>query len=116
MLLNFGHTIGHGIEAYYNYKKYSHGEAVAIGMHYITHIGENLGLTKVGCSEKIISILKQYKLPYEVLGIDSTKLLDIIAKDKKVFDKGLNFIVIKDIGEAFINNIPIEEIDKYLKI
>lgn len=36
MILNFGHTLGHAIESYYNYEKYTHGSAVAIGMCMIT--------------------------------------------------------------------------------
>ena len=46
MLLNFGHTLGHAIEQYYNYTKYSHGEGVAIGMYVISKISEEKGLTK----------------------------------------------------------------------
>ena len=41
MKLNFGHTIGHALEQYYNYSKYTHGEAVAIGMYEITKISES---------------------------------------------------------------------------
>ena len=46
MILNFGHTIGHAIEQYYNFEKHSHGEAVSIGMIDIVNIGEKLGITK----------------------------------------------------------------------
>ena len=46
MLLNFGHTLGHAIEQYYNYSKYTHGVAVAIGMYEITKISEEKGFTK----------------------------------------------------------------------
>ena len=53
MLLNFGHTLGHSIEQYYNYEKYTHGEAVAIGMYMITKISEEKGLTKKETAEKI---------------------------------------------------------------
>ena len=48
MLLNFGHTIGHGIEKLYHFKTYSHGQAVGTGMHEITVLSEKLGLTKPG--------------------------------------------------------------------
>ena len=53
MLLNFGHTLGHAIEQYYNYTKYTHGEAVAIGMYEITKISEAKGLTVKGTAERI---------------------------------------------------------------
>ena len=44
MLLNFGHTLAHTIEQYYNYERESHGEAVGIGMYQITKIAEEMGL------------------------------------------------------------------------
>ncbi len=46
MLLNFGHTLGHAIEKYYNFTGYTHGEAVAIGMYKITLESEKIGITK----------------------------------------------------------------------
>ncbi len=48
MLLNFGHTLGHAIEKYYNFTGYTHGEAVAIGMYKITLESEKIGITKKG--------------------------------------------------------------------
>ncbi|WP_163192689.1 3-dehydroquinate synthase [Clostridium thermarum] len=114
MLLNFGHTIGHGIEAYYEYKTYTHGEAVAIGMYCISGIGEQLGLTAPGCNEKIKAILKQYHLPYKA-PVNVDELLEIIKNDKKVFDDGLNFILIKDIGNAYINKVKLQDISIFLK-
>ena len=66
MLLNFGHTLGHAIETYYNFKKFTHGEAVAIGMYEISKLAENKGLTEKGVAEDIKEILVQYGLPYEV--------------------------------------------------
>lgn len=107
MLLNFGHTIGHGIEQYYSYKKYSHGEAVAIGMYEIARRGENIGVTKAGTAEEIKNILIQYKLPYE-MDINIKEILEPIALDKKNFGKNLNLILLKDIGESIIYNTSVE--------
>lgn len=114
MLLNFGHTIGHAVEKYYNYSKYTHGEAVAIGMYNITVISEKLGYSSKGCSEKIKDILKKYELPYEMKDIDSKILVDTIKSDKKVFDKGISLVFISDIGSSFIKNLPIDAIEKLL--
>ena len=113
MLLNFGHTIGHGIEAYYEYKTYTHGEAVAIGMYSISGIGEQLGLTDIGCSEKIRKILEQYHLPYNA-PVDVDKLLNIVMNDKKVFDDGLNFILIRKIGDSYINKVRLKDVSDFL--
>lgn len=113
MLLNFGHTLGHGIEAYYDYKTYTHGEGVAMGMYSISKIGEKLGLTKDGCSEKIKEALVQYHLPYK-LPVHINDLLNIINKDKKVMDTGLNFILIKDLGEGYIKKVKLTDVAKFL--
>lgn len=101
MLLNFGHTIGHAIEQYFNYTKYTHGEAVAIGMYEITKLSEELGITKVGTKDIIKDILIKYELPYE-LTIDINELIETMKLDKKNLKNNINLIFLKEIGESFI--------------
>ena len=101
MLLNFGHTIGHAIEQYYKYSKYTHGEAVAIGMYEITKLSEELGITKNGTVDIIKDILIKYQLPYE-LTIDIEEILETMKLDKKNLGSSLNLIFLKEIGESFI--------------
>ena len=103
MLLNFGHTLGHAIEQYYDYKKYTHGEGVAIGMYQIAKIGEEKNLTKNGTAELIKNILIKYNLPYE-LDVDINKLLETINLDKKKLGSKINLILLKEIGESYIYN------------
>ena len=102
MLLNFGHTLGHAIEKYYNFTGYSHGEAVAIGMYCISLISEKLGITKEGTANEIKEILVSYNLPYEVELKDIDNVINTIALDKKNIGKVLKVIVIKEIGESII--------------
>lgn len=101
MLLNFGHTLGHAIEQYYNYTKYSHGEGVAIGMYAISKISEEKGLTKKGTSQRIKDILVKYNLPYE-LDINIEEILEAINLDKKKLGNNLNVIILKEIGNSEI--------------
>ena len=101
MLLNFGHTLGHAIEQYYNYSKYTHGVAVAIGMYEITKISEEKGFTKKGSAEKIKEILKKNKLPYE-MDINMGEVIHSIELDKKNLGNDLNLILLKEIGNAEI--------------
>ena len=101
MLLNFGHTIGHAIEQYFNYTRYTHGEAVAIGMYEITKLSEELGITKVGTKDIIKDILIKYELPYE-LTIDINELIETMKLDKKNLKNNINLIFLKEIGESFI--------------
>lgn len=105
MMLNFGHTLGHSIEQYFNYEKYTHGEAVGMGMYSITKRSEELGLTEPGSAERIKNILIKYNLPYEVLGLDKDKVLQAIGLDKKNDKDTINIILLKKIGVVFIKNI-----------
>lgn len=101
MLLNFGHTLGHAIEQYYNYTKYTHGEAVAIGMYEITKISEAKGLTVKGTAERIKEILIKYNLPYK-MDVNIEEIFDTINLDKKKLGKSLNLIILKEIGNSEI--------------
>lgn len=102
MLLNFGHTLGHAIEKYYNFTGYSHGEAVAIGMYNISLKSEDEGITEKSVSEEIKEILINYDLPYEVDIKDNNKIIDTISLDKKNIGSVLKVILLKSIGESII--------------
>ena len=108
MLLNFGHTLGHAIETYYNFKEFTHGEAVAIGMYEITKISEEKGFTEMGVSEEIKEILIQYGLPYEAKISDNAAVLETISLDKKNIDNVLKVVLLKRIGESFLEKTDIK--------
>ncbi|MCS5420999.1 MULTISPECIES: 3-dehydroquinate synthase [Psychrilyobacter] len=113
MILNFGHTLGHAIEKYYNYGKYTHGEAISIGMYDITKLGERLGITKPGVSDKIKEILKKYNLPIED-EVEIKDLIEIMKTDKKNISGILNFIFLSEIGKVEIKKVGEEEITNKL--
>ena len=100
MLLNFGHTYGHAIEKYYNFTGYSHGQAVAIGMAFISAISEKLGQSEKGTTARIVKILKQYGLPTEDK-VEVKEVMNAILNDKKNFGKKLHVVLLKRIGESF---------------
>ncbi|MCY6369993.1 3-dehydroquinate synthase [Clostridium ganghwense] len=114
MLLNFGHTIGHAIEKYFNFEKYTHGEAVALGMYAITKKSEDMGITKKGTCENIKHILKKYKLQYKINFEDKDKILEAINLDKKNKGEFINVILLNYIGEGVIKKINKEEIIKFI--
>ncbi|WP_298840636.1 3-dehydroquinate synthase [Clostridium sp.] len=115
MLLNFGHTIGHAIEQFFNFTKYSHGEAVAMGMYSITKLGEELGLTKIGTSIAIKEILIKYNLPWELPEIRTQAIIETISHDKKNIGGSMNLILIDSIGNSFIQKIDKTKIENYLR-
>ncbi|MDD3766955.1 MAG: 3-dehydroquinate synthase [Eubacteriales bacterium] len=109
MILNFGHTIGHAVENYYNYEKYTHGEAVAIGMYNISLIGEKMGITPEGTAEKIKEVLQKYNLPH-ALDVDFASLSKAMALDKKNLDSNIHLILLDRIGNAVIRLMPGNEV------
>lgn len=115
MILNFGHTLGHAIENYYNYETYTHGEAVAIGMYYITQKSEALGYTELGTSDKIKKLLLNFDIEYSFPNLDMDYISRSVLLDKKNISGKINLVLLKKIGEAFIDQIPIENIDNFLQ-
>ncbi|MBY6929366.1 3-dehydroquinate synthase [Clostridium botulinum] len=108
MLLNFGHTLGHAIEAYYNFNKYTHGEAVGIGMYKIIKISEEKGIMPKGCAGEIKDILIQYSLPYDIEIENSDEILETISLDKKNINSVLKIVLLESIGQSFLKSTNIE--------
>ena len=109
MILNFGHTIGHAIEQFTSYEKYSHGEAISAGMVDITKIGEKKGFTKKDEFLKIEKLLKALNLPTEI-EYPKDRISEIMKRDKKSTSDGINFVILKEIGEVEIRKIREKEI------
>ena len=102
MKLNFGHTLAHGIEAFYRYEKYTHGEAVGIGMHEITKLSERKGLTKPGCADRIRRIMENLDMDFDIGAAENEEILSHVKSDKKMEGSTLNVILLEDIGKCFI--------------
>ena len=99
-VLNFGHTIGHAIEKYYDFSKFSHGQSVAIGMVYAVKISHILNLCGYDLFEKIIKILNLYNLPTHTGEKINNKILaDICCGDKKSENEFIKFVLLEDIGK-----------------
>lgn len=112
-LLNLGHTLGHSIEKLSGFT-ISHGHAVAIGLHLIAQIAENMGIAEKGLAETIKKAWIANDLPYEV---DMTT--EAIAKgaymDKKRKGKTISFVIPEKIGSCIIKKIEINEIEEILR-
>lgn len=114
LLLNFGHTIGHGIENTAGYGVVSHGEAVALGMVMINRHAEAIGLTPEGLTDQLIAMLEKYHLPTSHEALDSEKIYQAITHDKKARGSQIKIILLAEIGQAKIVTIPIEEMRNYI--
>lgn len=115
LVLNFGHTLAHTLEQYFQYEKHSHGEAVAIGMYQITKASEQLGMTENKISDKIKAVLEKYELPIQA-DIEMEKLKQTILVDKKNINNKLSLILLKNLGEAIIYPTDLSFFDKIERI
>jgi 3-dehydroquinate synthase len=114
MILNFGHTIGHAIERAANYK-YSHGEAVAIGMHGAARISRDCGLCSQQTVDQVCDILTKYCLPLKVQGCTVRQLEAYLMRDKKTINGKINWVLLNSIGSAVVkNDIPEHIVTKAL--
>jgi len=104
-ILNFGHTVGHVVETFYKFKKYSHGEAVAIGMAQITKKTVEDGISQPDTYTNIIEILDAYGLPSKLPSMPLDKVQEILFTDKKFENDALYICALKKIGEAEIVKI-----------
>ena len=101
-ILNFGHTIGHALEAISHYGKYLHGEAISIGQVAAAQLSAQvLGLSQIDV-ERIRSLFERAGLPTEVK-LNRSQLLKLTAAmslDKKVAAGEIKFVLARKIGEV----------------
>jgi 3-dehydroquinate synthetase len=115
-LLNYGHTVAHGLEAAGKYDRFLHGEAVAIGMMAAARLSHQLGLLSPGVVERQEAILQKFGLPTVCSGVHLTDVLAAMELDKKVRGKAIRWVLLKDIGKAVIrSDIPKKELLSVLK-
>ncbi|MEE2700686.1 MAG: 3-dehydroquinate synthase [Chloroflexota bacterium] len=100
VLLNYGHTIGHGLEAATEYGQFLHGEAVAIGMMGAAKIGVEIGVTPDYIVERQAKVFQKFGLPMDCPNIDRDKVLAAMSLDKKAVGSSLRWVFLEDIGRA----------------
>lgn len=112
-LLNFGHTVGHAVEALSNFN-ITHGNAVAIGMYVITKAWERRGLCKKGTVNYLEEVLEKYSLP-QTCDYSSENLRDVCSSDKKMEGSTLNLVVPIEIGRCEVLKVDMDELENILK-
>ncbi len=103
-ILNYGHTIAHGLEAATQYKRFLHGEAVAIGMVGAAKLSQRLGLLSSDTVERQRYLLQKFGLSTGFSGLDLTEIERAMELDKKTKKKTINWVLIQDIGKAVIRS------------
>ncbi|MDR4888716.1 3-dehydroquinate synthase [Fredinandcohnia sp. QZ13] len=114
-ILNFGHTLGHAIEAESGYGRITHGDGVAIGMIFALKVSEKIFHTNLS-SEKIREWFRLFEFPTAIPeGLDRVKLLERMKHDKKATSGKVKMVLLKNIGETAIEDIGDEQLLQFLK-
>ena len=113
-ILNFGHTIGHALEAASEYKL-NHGSAVAAGMVLEAQLGELLGVTEIGTSQALYSDLKNLGIRIEAVSqLDPKAIMSFLGLDKKTRMGRSRYVLLRSIGEVEDSGGWSREVDESL--
>ena len=105
--LNYGHTIGHAIEAVTAYGSYLHGEAVAIGLIGAAQIGRGVGLIDDATVERHKQVIDRFGLPLSVAseqGLNLDAVLQAMRSDKKVVGGRQRWVLLESIGSPVVRD------------
>ena len=114
-ILNFGHTLGHAMEKFFDFKL-THGECVMLGMLAAMDISEKRGFIREEERERLRRLAGAYSLPVGVKGLDVAKVLEYTLNDKKMEGNCLKFVLLRSIGEAFLDkSVLLQEMESALR-
>ena len=97
-VLNYGHTIGHALEAATAFTRWAHGEAVALGIAAESRLAERLGLAAPATRDRQVALLRAAGLPVSGLGAAPSAIIEALGRDKKARDGRLPFVFAPEIG------------------
>jgi 3-dehydroquinate synthase len=110
MILNYGHTVGHAIEAATGYQRYLHGEAVSIGMEAAAAISQSVGLLDSADVARQRALLRALDLPVSC-DVDPALIAPALTLDKKNRAGRINWIMLTGIGHAEIrSDVPVKAV------
>ncbi len=101
-ILNFGHTVGHAIEAETHYARFLHGEAVGLGMKAAAWLSQLAGKIDQRVARQIVAAVDLYGPIPSAADLDPKRLLARLAKDKKTIRGSVHFVLVTGIGSTEI--------------
>jgi 3-dehydroquinate synthase len=96
--LNFGHTVGHAIEAVTKYRRFRHGEAVAYGMLAALSLGTQRGVTPQDAYDTVARLIAMLGPLPPVADLSAKEILAAVRRDKKIVDGTLHFVIASQLG------------------
>ena len=113
-ILNYGHTLGHALEAVTAYRKYLHGEAISIGMVFAAKLAYDLGLCEQKTVHRQETLLVHADLPVAMPKITPAEILEAMSHDKKVKGGEIHFVLADQIGHVLVRSVKPTQIKKLL--
>jgi 3-dehydroquinate synthase len=115
MILNYGHTVGHAVEAATGYQRYLHGEAVSIGMEAASSISQSIGMLDSADAARQRALLRALDLPVSC-DVEPAALAPALKLDKKNRAGRINWIMLARIGQAEIrSDIPSDAVERAIQ-
>lgn len=109
-ILNCGHTVGHALEAVSAYRKYTHGEAVLVGLHYETRLARRIGLIAAEYEQEILDCVLSTGVSVDIVQYSPQRLVAAMVHDKKNQKGKFSFILPVGKGKAAEFLLAAEEI------
>jgi 3-dehydroquinate synthase len=113
-ILNFGHTIGHALEAATDYRRLRHGEAVAHGMRAALALGVERGVTPAPLADRAVSLIARLGPLPAVHDLTTATVLSATRRDKKIVDGRLHFVVVGSEGASTVGDVTVPELRRAL--
>lgn len=104
IILNYGHTIAHGLEAATGYRRFLHGEAVAIGMMGAAALSERLGILSGEVAQRQRAIISAFGLPTSCSGVSLDGVVAAMELDKKMRGERVRWVLLQDIGYPVVRD------------
>jgi 3-dehydroquinate synthase len=115
-VLNFGHTVGHALEAVTRYRRYRHGEAIALGMLAAADLGVARGALADRERQALAQLIAQLGPLPTVSDLRTDEILDAIRRDKKVINGRLHFVLAIEVGATMtVDDVTEDELRDVLK-
>jgi 3-dehydroquinate synthase len=100
MVLNYGHTVGHALEAAAGYQHLKHGEAVLLGMVAESFLAREMGLLPPDVHERIVQLVQRFPVQLNKALLTSAKVLSAMTRDKKSVGRKVRFVLPVRLGEV----------------
>jgi 3-dehydroquinate synthase len=114
IILNYGHTIGHAIEAASDYAL-QHGEAIAVGLRGAATRGVAIGVSPADLADRQAALLARFGLPHRSLGVDRARVRAAMSLDKKVEARTQRWVLLESVARPVVRrDVPAEMVEQAL--